>query len=73
VVGLVVIGLVVAFLARSAAIKVLGIVLLVGLGLLVWTQRADLHDCMDHARGAATSGAPGQCRFLGLKVDVNAP
>jgi len=73
VVGLVVIGLVVAILARAVALKVLGVVLLVGLGLLVWTKRADLHDCMHQARGAATSGTPGQCRFLGLKVDVNAP
>jgi hypothetical protein len=73
VVGLVVIGLVVAVLARAVALKVLGIVLLVGLSLLVWTKRSDLHDCMDQARGAATSDAPGQCRFLGLKVDVNAP
>jgi hypothetical protein len=73
VVGLVVIGLVVAVLARAVALKVLGIVLLVGLGLLVWTERSDLHDCMDRARGTATSGAPGRCTFLGLKVDVNAP
>jgi hypothetical protein len=73
VVGFVVIGLVVAVLARAVALKVLGIVLLVGLGLLVWTKRSELHHCMDQARGAAASGTPGECRFLGLKVDVNAP
>ena len=73
VIGLVVVGLVIAAVARTVALKVLGIVLLVGLGLLVWTKRSDLHDCIDRARGAATSGTAGQCRFLGLKVDVNAP
>ena len=73
VVGLVIIGLVVAILARAVALKVLGVVLLVGLGLLVWTERTDLHDCMDRTRGAAASGSPGHCTFLGLKVDVNAP
>jgi hypothetical protein len=74
VVGLAVIGLVVAILARAVAIKVLGALLLIGLGALVWLERSDLQDCMTRTKGqAAATGTPGRCRFLGLDVDVKAP
>ena len=74
IVGLLVVGLVVAVLARAIALKVLGVVVLLGLGVLVWTKWSDLEDCVDRAKGdAATTGTPGRCQFLGLKVDVNPP
>jgi hypothetical protein len=74
IVGLLVVGIVVAVLVRAIALKVLGVAVLVGLGVLVWTQRTDLEDCMARVKGdAATTGTPGRCQFLGLKVDVNPP
>lgn len=74
IVGLLVVAVVVAVLARTIALKVLGVAVLVGLGVLVWTQRTDLEDCMARVKGdAATTGTPGRCQFLGLKVDVNPP
>jgi hypothetical protein len=74
IVGLLVVGVVVAVLARAIAVKVLGVAVLLGLGVLVWTERTDLEDCMARAKGdAATTGTPGRCQFLGLKVDVNPP
>ena len=72
--GLATIGVVVAILAHGAAVKVLGALVLVGLGTLVWLERSDLQDCMARSRDdAAATGSPGQCRFLGLRVDVRAP
>ncbi len=74
IVGLLVVGVVVAVLARAVAVKVLGVAVLVGLGVLVWTKWSDLEDCVDRVKGdAATTGTPGRCQFLGLKVDVNPP
>ena len=73
---LLIVGLlvVVAVLARAVAVKVLGVAVLVGLGVLVWTRWSDLEDCVDRVKGdAATTGTPGRCQFLGLKVDVNPP
>ena len=61
-------------LARAIALKVLGVAVLLGLGVLVWTKWSDLEDCVDRAKGDATAtGTPGRCQFLGLKVDVNPP
>lgn len=72
--GLLLVAVVVAVLARAIALKVLGVAVLVGLGVLVWTKRTDLEDCMARVKGdAATTGTPGRCQFLGLKVDVNPP
>jgi len=75
IVGLLVVGLVVAVLARPVAVKVLGVAVLLGLGVLVWTRWSDLEDCVDRVKGDAgtTTGTPGRCQFLGLKVDVNPP
>ena len=74
IVGLLIVGVVVAVLARAIAVKVLGVAVLVGLGVLVWTERTDLEDCVARVQGdAAATGTPGRCHFLGLKVDVNAP
>lgn len=74
IVGLLLVAVVVAVLARAIALKVLGVAVLVGLGVLVWTKRTDLEDCMARVKGdAATTGTPGRCQFLGLKVDVNPP
>ncbi len=53
IVGLLVVGVVVAVLARAVAVKVLGVAVLVGLGVLVWTERTDLEDCMDRVKGDA--------------------
>ena len=71
---LLIVGLLVVVLARAVAVKILGVAVLVGLGVLVWTRWSDLEDCVDRVKGdAATTGTPGRCQFLGLKVDVNPP
>ena len=74
IVALLVVGVVVAVLARAITLKVLGVAVLLGLGVLVWTKWSDLEDCMARTKDdAATTGTPGRCQFLGLKVDVNPP
>ena len=74
VVGLVVIGLVIAILARTLVIKILGVAALVGAGVLVWSQRSSMQECMQQAKdGAAGSSTVAPCEFLGLKVEVRTP
>ena len=72
--GLVIVAFVVSYLARAVVVKVVVAAALLGLGALVWTQRADLQDCAERLGGlAAAGGTPPQCKFLGLKVDVSPP
>lgn len=60
-----------AWLIKSIAQKVIGLVILLGLAGLVWYQRADLEDCADQVRAnAAIPGAATTCSIFGQDVDI---
>lgn len=72
-IGLAVLSLVAAAVIRTVATKVLTIVLMVGIGIVVWTQRQSLQDCAASAResrGQAGDTRPGSCSFLGFDITV---
>ncbi len=70
--GLLLAAIVFALLVRTVVAKVALALVLVMLGLVVWSQRMNLQDCAQKAKAKATGGtATDQCTFLGLKVDVS--
>jgi hypothetical protein len=73
VVGLIVIAVTGALLARAVVAKVVTAVVLLGLMLVVWSQRTALQECAARARADSSGDAAARCSFLGLKVDVNLP
>ena len=58
-----------AWVIKNVTMKIITILLLVGLGLGVWTQRSNLQDCADRAKAAVTKGSIS-CAFFGSKVSV---
>jgi hypothetical protein len=70
--GIFVIAIVFAVLLRFVVAKVVVALLLVALGLVVWSQRQHLEACVRRVRSATVAGAvpTEQCSFLGLKIDV---
>lgn len=61
-VGLPLVGIVIALVVKAVAMKVLVLVVFVGVGALIWTQRAALLDYVETCSGKAT--------FLGITVKV---
>lgn len=61
-IGLPILGVVLALIVKSIAMKVLVLVVFVGLGFAVWTQRAALLDYIDSCSGKAT--------FFGVEVNM---
>lgn len=62
-----------AWLIKNLVTKVIMVVLLAGLALGVWTQRADLQDCADRAQAALDVGLTKTsitCTFLGSDVTI---
>jgi len=62
-----------AWLIKNITMKVLSIVLMLGLGLGVWTQRANLQDCGDRAKARVEAGGAAgavKCEFFGKEVSV---
>jgi protein-S-isoprenylcysteine O-methyltransferase Ste14 len=72
VVVLAVLALVVASVVRKLMVKIVTIVLLVGIGVAVWSQRASLQNCAERAKDRAQIGDPGGviCTFFGKSVTV---
>ncbi|HUC33053.1 MAG TPA: hypothetical protein VMS14_06595 [Ilumatobacteraceae bacterium] len=71
VVGLIVAAVLSAWLVKSVVAKVVTIVLLAGVALGVWTQRANLQDCHDQAKARLDTGqASVTCTFFGYDVKV---
>ena len=71
VVGLIVAAVLSAWLVKSVVAKVVTIVLLAGVALGVWTQRANLEDCADQAKARVGTGqASVTCTFFGYDVTV---
>ena len=61
-IGLPILGVVLALVVKSVVMKVLFLLVFVGLGVAIWTQRAALLDYADTCAGKAT--------FFGVVVTV---
>ena len=62
-----------AWLIKNITMKIISIVLMVGLGLGVWTQRSNLQDCADNAEAKVGAGADEgsvPCEFFGTEVSI---
>ena len=71
VVAFVVFAVISAWVIKNVTMKIISILLLVGLGLGVWTQRSNLQDCADRAKDKVTAGADTvKCKFFGSEVSV---
>jgi len=57
-----------AWVIKNVMMKIIAILLMIGLGLGVWTQRTNLQDCADRAK--AKIGDPITCTFFGSEVSV---
>jgi hypothetical protein len=70
VIGLLIVAVVGALLARAIVTKVITAAIVIVLMLIVWSQRSALQDCAARVKDEVTGGEAAQCTFLGLKVDV---
>jgi hypothetical protein len=61
-IGLPILGVVLALVVKSVVLKVLFLIVFVGLGVAIWTQRAALLEYADTCAGKAT--------FFGVEVSV---
>jgi len=62
-----------AWVIKNVTMKIISILLLVGLGLGVWTQRTNLQDCADRAKTKVAAGADEDsvtCEFFGKQISV---
>ena len=62
-----------AWLIKNVTMKIVSILVLVGLGLGVWTQRSNLQDCADRAKAKVEAGlgeGTVTCTFFGSDVSV---
>ena len=75
VLGIALLGIVVAGLARAVAVKVVALAVALGLIAAVWSQRQALQDCVERVQDTLADGGDGAaaCQFLGVDVDVRAP
>ena len=76
------IGVVVVFVALSVAAamiiknittKLIGVLLMAGLALGVWTQRTNLQDCAKRAQERYDAGVAGDltCKFFGTDITID--
>ena len=73
--GLVVLMVLMAWLVKNVATKLISVLLLAGLAFGVWTQRTSLQDCATKVKARATLGntADVTCTFLGSDIKVPVP
>ncbi len=70
VIGLVVISLIAAKVMANITKKIIVMIVLIGLAVLVWTQRQSLQSCADKVRAGSGEAT---CSFFGNDVTINAP
>lgn len=75
VVGLVVLAILAAWVLKTVAQKVALVVILGLLGVLVWSQRANLDECADRVKATAATGftEDTECTFFFQDVSIDAP
>lgn len=73
--GLILFAVLSAWLIKQVVSKLLTILLLGGLALVVWSQRASLDDCADEVMTTLRAGAVDDttCTFFGRDVTIRAP
>lgn len=70
---LIALGLLAAVVVQKIVVRVVSLVVMAGLGLLVFNQRASIETCANKVKDQALSAAgitKTQCTFFGIKVDV---
>lgn len=73
--GAVVVAVVIAWVVKAIVSKVIGLVLLAGVAVAVWSQRESLQDCADRVGTTLSAGAVDDttCTFFGRDVTVASP
>ncbi|MGZ4679788.1 MAG: hypothetical protein ACXV98_07125 [Ilumatobacteraceae bacterium] len=73
--GLVLLMVLMAWLVKNVATKLISVLLLAGLAFGVWTQRSSLQDCATKVKARAALGdtADVTCTFLGSDIKVPVP
>ncbi|MET0145526.1 MAG: hypothetical protein ABW122_15900 [Ilumatobacteraceae bacterium] len=73
--GAVVLAVLMAWLIKAIAAKLLTVAVLAVLVGLVWTQRSSVQDCADRVRTTLAAGAVDDttCTFFGREVTVSSP
>ena len=74
VVILLVLGAVLALAIRAVLGKLAVLAVVAVAALVLWTNRANVSECVDQVREAVgTDAQPAPCSFLGIEVDVPVP
>lgn len=77
--ALVVLAVVAVKVIVSGTMRLVALVLLVGLGMAVWTQRQSLQECVEEVEAEAAvavgggADAKATCTFFGIEVTVGLP
>lgn len=66
----VVFGILSAWLVKTVVTKIIMIVLMAGIAIGVYSQRASLDDCATRAKAAVGTTDSVTCTFFGTEVDV---
>ncbi len=70
-VAVVVLAVVLALTIKAILGKLVAIAILVGVGFVLWSSRADVTKCVAEVQEAiGTGGPPATCTFLGVEIDV---
>lgn len=74
IVALVVGSVVMAWLVKSLVMKLITVGLMVGLAFAIWTQRAELEDCVQQIQDRVDAGqtTAATCTIFGQDVTVSA-
>ncbi len=74
-VGLLLIGYLAVKITKSVTQKAVTMLIVLGVGLGVWTQRANVSECAEKVTNQAAAGSlpSTSCRFFGSDVDISVP
>lgn len=70
VVGFAVLAIARAWLMKTIVQKVILAVVLAGIAVAVWSQRAAVDDCVSDVRESVGTEQAATCTFFGIEVDV---
>lgn len=70
VVGFAVLAIGAAWLMKTIVQKVILAVVLAGIAVAVWSQRAAVDDCVAEIRDSVTASEVATCSFFGVEVEV---
>ena len=68
----IVIGLIIFKFAVSAMVRSIVLIVALALGVLIYSQRSDISDCVDNAKAnVETSLGTVQCKVLGFNINLD--